>query len=75
MNAVFEDFDSATELLCDNDGTHIVCDVLDEEFPIREYLVPPLIELVVKELSGAIYRPADNRNDDADKLPQAVSQK
>ena len=68
MSAVFEDFDSAAELLCDQDGEDVSCDVLDAEFPIREYLVPSLIELVVKELTGAVYKPIDHRNSASDDL-------
>ena len=70
MSALFEDFDEAAALLCDDDGSTegSSCDVLDAEFPIREYLVPPLIELVVKELSGVKYQPKDSRNDGDDTL-------
>lgn len=72
MNAIFEDFDDAADLLCDADGTSTSCDVLDEEFPIRDYLVPPLIELVVKELSGVVYRPKDEQNNAHDDLSDVV---
>lgn len=68
MSAVFEDFDSATDLLCDDNGDDASCDVLDADFPVREYLVPPLIELVVKELVGANYRPEDKENNATDDL-------
>ena len=72
VSAVFEDFDEAADYLCEDDGTPAVCDVLDEEFPIREYLVPTLIELVVKELTGGLYKPEDVRNDAKDNLPNMV---
>ena len=68
MNAIFEDFDDASELLCDGGGESKACDVLDEEFPIREHLVPTLVELVVKELTGALYKPVDSKNDASDDL-------
>lgn len=71
MSAVFEDFDDVSDYLCDDDGSDVSCDVLDESFPIREYLVPSLIELVVKELVGAEYKPVDpanNANDDLSKV-------
>lgn len=71
MSAVLEDFDEASELLCDDNGDSTACDVLDETFPIREYLVPTLIELVVKELVGSEYKPVDqnnNANDDLSKI-------
>lgn len=70
MAAVFEDFDAVADYLCDDDGSSTACDVLDEEFPVREYLVPPLIELVVKELVGAEYRPVDTKNDAKDNLSE-----
>ena len=70
MSAIFEDVDEAASLLCDSDGSSESCDVLDAEFPIREYLVPPLIELVVKELTGAKYQPQDKENNANDDLPQ-----
>ena len=72
MSAIFEDVDEAAGLLCDSDGSSKSCDVLDAEFPIREYLVPPLIELVVKELTGAKYQPQDKENNANDDLPQMV---
>lgn len=72
MSAIFEDVDEAAGLLCDSDGSSEGCDVLEAEFPIREYLVPPLIELVVKELTGAKYQPQDKGNNANDDLPQMV---
>ena len=41
---------------------------MDEVFPIREYLVPTLMELVVKELTSAKYQPVDDRNNAADDM-------
>jgi hypothetical protein len=63
MSATFEDFDSIGDLLCDDNGDSEVCDAFEMEFPIREYLVPTLIELVVKELVGTKYQPTDKTND------------
>lgn len=68
MSAIFEDFDEATDLLCDNDGESTVCDVLDSTFPIRDYLVPSLIEVVVNHLVSAEYKPVDEKNDANDDL-------
>ena len=70
MTALFEDIDAASELLCDEDGSPKPCDVLDMEFPIRDYLVPLLIDLVVKELSGASVRKEDTRNNAKDDIPE-----
>lgn len=68
MSAVFEDFDEASDLLCDDTGSDTSCDVLEAEFPIREYLVPPLIELVVKSLNGVKYQKSDVVNNAKDDL-------
>ena len=68
MSAVFEDFDEASDLLCDDTGSDTSCDVLDAEFPIREYLVPPLIELVVKSLNGVKFQIEDWKNNAKDDL-------
>lgn len=70
MSAVFEDTDEAAGLLCGSEGEDQSCDVLDMEFPIRDYLVPMLIELVVKELSGSFLRRADEANNAKDDLPE-----
>ncbi len=42
------------------------CDILEMEFPLENALIPPVIELVVKELSPAIYRPEDTINNAKD---------
>lgn len=68
MSAVFEDFDDISCYLCDEDGNSTACDVLDEVFPIREYLVPTLMELVVKELTTAKYQPVDEHNNASDDM-------
>lgn len=73
MNGIFEDFDEASSLLCDKEGNSESCDPLEAEFPIREYLVPTLIEMVVKELVGSAYRPKDSRNDADDDLADMVA--
>lgn len=54
---------------CDKD-TDTPCDILDSDFPIEEALIPVLIELVVKVLSGVKYQPADRRNNAQDDLAQ-----
>jgi hypothetical protein len=69
VSAIFEDMDEAAGLLCDSDGESQSCDVLDMEFPIRDYLVPTLIELVVKELSGNFLRKPDEINNAKDDQP------
>lgn len=72
MTATFEDFDKAQELLCEGEGD-AACDILDMTFPIREHLIAPMIDLVVKELTGVKYHPEDSKNNAADDLPKAVT--
>ena len=72
VSAMFEDFDEASELLCHEDGSSAACDVMDMDFPIRNYLVPTLIDLVMKEILGAAYRPADQQNSANDELSDLV---
>ena len=69
MTGIFEDPKAASELQCPNENGNIVCDILDREFPIESALVPPLIELVVKELLGAEYIKRDEENNAKDDLP------
>lgn len=75
MAATFEDFDSEDikDLLCDDDGESQECDPMEMGFPIREYLVPTLIELVVKELTGAAYKPVDEKNNANDELSHTMT--
>lgn len=73
MMAIFEDFDDAAELLCDSDGEDTSCDVLEETFPIRDYLVPTLIELCEKEILGVAYRPKEQDNNAKDDLADLIA--
>lgn len=73
MSAIFEDFEDAAPLLCDDNGDSQACDYLEASFPIREYLVPTLIELVVKELVGSAFRPVDSSNNATDDLSDLIS--
>ena len=72
MTGIFEDPEKASELECDSDGTK-PCDVLDREFPLEEGLTSTVIELVVKYLSGAVYRPKDSSNDANDDMSDLVA--
>ena len=73
MTGIFEDPQAASELQCSDENGNIVCDVLDRTFPIEDALIPPMIELVVKELLGAEYRPKDESNDAKDELSEVSS--
>lgn len=75
MSAVFEDFEKAADLLCDDDCNCKPCDWLDMEFPMREHLVPMVIELVVKDVLGMKYQSSDVHNNAADDHSQAIATK
>ena len=72
MTGIFEDPNKAAELEC-NSNNNLECDVLDREFPLEEGLVASVIELVIKYLSGAVYRPKDQENDANDDLSDLVA--
>ena len=66
LTGVFEDPEKASELECNSEDTP--CDIKEREFPLEEALIPQVIQLVVKELSGSVYRPKDNINSASDDL-------
>lgn len=73
MKAIFEDFENAAEYACDESGEELTCDILDMTFPLENALVPTIIELVVKELLGAAYRPKDSENNANDDLSDIIA--
>ena len=73
MTGIFEDTLAASELQCPDESGDTVCDVLDREFPIENALIPPLIQLVVEELTKAEYKPEDKENNSDDDLSEVVS--
>ena len=73
MTGIFEDTLATSELQCPDKNGNIVCDVLDREFPIENALIPPLIQLVVEELTKAEYKPEDKENNSDDDLSEVVS--
>ena len=74
MKAIFEDFESAAQYACDEDGEKLQCDIIDMKFPIENALVPIVTELVIKELLGVKYQPRDIHNNAADDASNPVSQ-
>lgn len=68
LSAVFEDFEEASNLSCDEEGNQDDCDIMEKEFPLESYLVPALINDVVKQLLGSRYIPRDSSNDANDTL-------
>lgn len=73
MTGIFEDPKAASELQCPDEDGNTVCDIMDREFPIESALVPPMVELIVKELLGAEYRPEDSNNDSMDGLSEVAT--
>ena len=67
LTGIFENIGDVSDLLCDESGDNS-CDIMDRTFPIEDALVPSIIELTVKELLGAEYRPEDKQNDSDDNL-------
>lgn len=65
ISGIFEDFEEAAELSCSNAG---IDDPLDMDFPLDPALTPQLIQNVLKELLGAVYRPKDIANNASDDL-------
>ena len=65
FTGIFQDSREASKL---GDTENNSCDILNSTFPLEDALIPPIIELVVKELLGADYRPADNVNNANDDL-------
>ena len=68
MLGIFEDPKEAINLQCSGEEETKSCDILDYTFPIEEALVPPIVELVLKELINAEYRPEDKQNNADDEL-------
>ncbi len=75
LTGIFEDSQKASELQCSCESDGSQCDILDRNFPIEDSLVPPLVELIVKELLGAEYRPEDSKNNAKDDLSEVMSRK
>lgn len=78
LSAVFEDFEEAEGLQCESgDECTDTCDPMEKEFPIESYLVPALINQVVKQLLGSKYISYDkynNAKDDIADIAQFVRQ-
>lgn len=68
FTGIFQDSMQASDLQCPDDNGETVCNPVDRTFPIEDALVPQLIELVVKELSGPVYKSDDEANNAKDDL-------
>lgn len=69
INAIFDDPTEAIKYQCEgdeNEQSH--CDITDYEFPLEGALIPQCINLVIKDLLGAAWRPKDEQNNAKDDL-------
>lgn len=68
LSGIFEDPEEAAKQACEGTDGNDNCDILDNDYPLEEALIPLAIELIVKELGNSIYRPADEENNANDDL-------
>lgn len=73
VTGIFEDSTKVADLQCPDEEGNTTCDILDMQFPLEEALVPPLIELIVKELGGQKYQSKDDENNANDDLSTIAS--
>lgn len=76
VTGIFEKASEAAALQCPDEDGNTACDVMDMEYPLEEGLIPVVIELIVKELDGEKYSPADNENnanDDLERLSNYIA--
>lgn len=71
LTGIFEDPEKAAEFECDKSKDS--CDILDMTFPLEEALIPQVIQLVVNELTGSIYKPRDGENNASDDLSELAA--
>ena len=67
FTAVFLDAKDAYKIQCHSEEENS-CDILDSTFPIEDNLIPPLVELIVRELTAPVYSPSDTDNNAEDDL-------
>ena len=75
FTGIFQDSMQASDLQCPDNNGETICDPIDRTFPIEDALVPPLIELVVKELAGSAYKPDDEANNAKDDLANKLTER
>lgn len=76
VKGVFEDPEKIYQIENEQavaDGEEPVCDILDREFPLESNLLALCMQYVVKELTGASYRPKDDDNNASDDLSELAN--
>nr|DAG98459.1 MAG TPA: Structural protein [Crassvirales sp.] len=71
ITAIFEDADKASDLANRCNGED--CDILEREYPLEDNQVNNLIQLVVRELTAAIYKPEDSENNASDDMSDMMT--
>lgn len=65
LRGIFSDPQEAAKY---EEGSSSECEPLDVEFPLEDNLLPLVMQYVVKELQGGIYKPQDTENNAEDDL-------
>ena len=75
FTGIFQDSMQASDLQCPDDNAETICHTVYRTFPIKESLVTTLIELLLKELAGPVYKPDDEENNAKDDLVNKLTRK
>ena len=68
FNAIFENPEEAVSMQCPDENGEVECDITNTNFPLEEALIPQCINLIIKDLLGATWRPKDDINNAKDDL-------
>lgn len=74
FSAIFDDIEEANNASnCAPASSEGNCDPMDAHVPVEDAFIPEIIQSIVRELSGALYRPKDIDNNDKDDLANRQS--
>lgn len=69
MTALFSEPEKASLMECSGtDGCVDNCELLDKHFPLDDSYIPTLMQVVVRDVTGALWKPADDSNNATDDL-------
>ena len=71
LTGIFEEPEKAAKYEYNEEGDYY--DILDMPFHLEEPLIPQVVQLVINELSGSIYKPEDSTNNASDDLSSIAS--
>jgi hypothetical protein len=75
ITGIFQNSINASDYVESTEDNPLPCIIMDRILPLEEALIPPLTELIVKELSGVIYKPKDNVNNSKDDMSDMMIKK